>query len=307
MPELKADGGISACLEPNVVGAYVEGRLDTAERARVEAHLASCDDCHDLVMEVSRTLRDVPSSRPENGLAPFAETEDRTVVRFRSPRRAALIGVLAAAAVLVLIAGTSRLWRADRAAGADPRLALLVEAVADDRRIDGRLTGGFRYGALRSPKRSATTDENPLLRAAAAEIETSATSDPSDRNVHASGIARLLLGDYNRSIEALAEAQRLAPTNAGYANDFAVAYLARANATGQSPDLATALTLAERAVALEPNLAEAWFTRAAVLEKMGRTGEAVIAWNRYVELERDPAWRADAERRRNALAAPPQK
>jgi hypothetical protein len=63
------------------IAAYLEHRLDDASRRAVEAHLVECVECRHEVMEGQRVLRGVPHAR---GRRPIA-----------------LLGMLAAAAVLV--------------------------------------------------------------------------------------------------------------------------------------------------------------------------------------------------------------
>ena len=71
-------------LEPHQVAAYVDGRLDAQEAARLEAHLAQCDECRNELIEVRRLL-------------------PGTARRWRWPA----VGALAAAAVLLLVLGRS--------------------------------------------------------------------------------------------------------------------------------------------------------------------------------------------------------
>src|SRR4051812_23106419 len=39
------------CLGPETIAAYLEGRLEAGERARIERHLASCEDCYERFTE----------------------------------------------------------------------------------------------------------------------------------------------------------------------------------------------------------------------------------------------------------------
>jgi hypothetical protein len=82
---------------------YLDGELAEAERAVVEAHLASCAACRaelDRSKKLEKVLRSVPSGALPN--------EDRFVasIRARSRRRAPVwpLGLAAAAAILVVVA-----------------------------------------------------------------------------------------------------------------------------------------------------------------------------------------------------------
>jgi anti-sigma factor RsiW len=58
-----------ACQElVELVSDYLEGVLEPAERARIQAHLAECDDCTVYVEqfeETVRALRSLPGDEPE--------------------------------------------------------------------------------------------------------------------------------------------------------------------------------------------------------------------------------------------------
>ena len=75
-------GPMDPHLDAGLLAAFVDGRLETAEAKKVEAHLAECADCRREAIEVRRLL---PVTAPG----------------WRWPA----IGALAAAAVLVLVVG----------------------------------------------------------------------------------------------------------------------------------------------------------------------------------------------------------
>jgi anti-sigma factor RsiW len=78
-----------AHLDPHEVTGYLEGTVAPAERARLEAHLADCEDCAAELAAVSRLRR---PARPMNRLA---------------------VAVLAAAAIAIIVVGRTL----DRRAG----------------------------------------------------------------------------------------------------------------------------------------------------------------------------------------------
>ena len=51
------------CLDAEVLAAYLDHGVSLAERARVEAHLASCPQCLALVAGVARTVAALPADR----------------------------------------------------------------------------------------------------------------------------------------------------------------------------------------------------------------------------------------------------
>jgi len=86
-PEAPLDSGH---LDPNDIAAYVDGALDDAARARVDAHLAACGQCRAELIAVRRILAGAPRRR----------------------RWFALTTIAAAAAVVLLI-----VWPRDRERG----------------------------------------------------------------------------------------------------------------------------------------------------------------------------------------------
>src|ERR1041384_5575565 len=55
----------TGCLEPEVLAAYVDRGLSLTERARVDAHLASCPQCIGLLAGVARTAAEVTAHAPD--------------------------------------------------------------------------------------------------------------------------------------------------------------------------------------------------------------------------------------------------
>ena len=59
----------NGCPEPEVLAAYVDRGLSLAERARVEAHLASCPQCIALLAGVVRTVEELSALMPDVDVA----------------------------------------------------------------------------------------------------------------------------------------------------------------------------------------------------------------------------------------------
>ena len=55
---------MTRCLEPEVLAAYLDHGLSLVERARVEAHLASCPHCVAMLAGVARTVADLSGHLP---------------------------------------------------------------------------------------------------------------------------------------------------------------------------------------------------------------------------------------------------
>lgn len=84
--------------------AYLDGRLDAADRARAESHLAACSDCRQELVELRTLLANADPSADTGAASRVAPA-----VGHRGRRRSVALGVAAAAAVvLVAVATTSR-------------------------------------------------------------------------------------------------------------------------------------------------------------------------------------------------------
>src|SRR5687767_6639457 len=103
MPERSLNG---ASVHPDVetLAAYVDGTLEERPRGDVEAHIAECEDCYELVTEVMRSKHaDVGDLAAD--IAPTSEPRSPSVVVPFTRRRwvvASTVGLAAAAALLLV-------------------------------------------------------------------------------------------------------------------------------------------------------------------------------------------------------------
>ena len=262
---------------------YADNLLDGGLRAEVEQHLADCAGCRAAVIETTEFLHSTP-----------AIADPAKVIPFFSRRR--LIGVaagLAAAAALVLAVRAARPdWffgpPSDR-----PELQELIAAVANEptRLAEGRLSGGFKYAPPPSPTRGAGEGNVATrVRIAAAKLEQEERDRSTPRARAALGVADLAVGDVDGAIRSLESAAALEPSDASFQNDLAVACMARARRRGAASDWANALAAAERAVAANPALVEAWFNRALAIEGVRSADEARQAWKDYFDRDSSSDW-----------------
>lgn len=295
MPDFFGRLSAGECLDPERLSAYVDGKLDARERAEVEAHLASCSDCYEVMNEVLRIQEAI--AMPDVSAVPVRRPGGVTVVRGAFGRRKAVWRVagvlLAAAAALVLVVRLQPTWWT----GVDPKLADLVEAVGEERTVEARLTGGFKYGPLRSPVRSggrAGPTDNWSLLAAAGKIREVAERNPTPESLHALGVAQLQLGEYDDAVAALEKALAQETRDPRILNDLAAAYYARGVAVDRREDLARGLDISEQLRASHPTLAEGAFAHALILQRMGQLDRARQAWRDYLSLDPKSPWAAEA-------------
>jgi hypothetical protein len=271
------------CPDLETVSAYVDGTVDPPTRAAVEAHLAECDPCHDLLVETMAAVDHMKAAERGGTAAP------------RSRRGFYLGTALLAAAALVLAVGAGVLLR-QSAQGDDSTFAGLVAAVGPERLVEPRLSGNFLFGPLRSQVRGSAEPGNLALMSAAAEADNAAKSSPGPETRRAAAVARVLLGDYDGAVGLLRDA--CAAGDARCESDLGAAYFARATVTQSASDLAEAAARTRRALEIDPALREAAFNEGLILERQGRPQDAAAAWTRYLSLDPDSAWAGEARRHR---------
>lgn len=279
-----------ACLDPETIAAYLDRRLDPAERTRVEEHLANCEECRTLLSETALFLEADAVAKP--GVAVH-------------PSRRPWVWSLAAAAA-ALLALTPLVLQRMRPT---PESALeeLDRALAGKRYVESRLSA-FEYGAFVSATRGPSTrlEDLPLSAVAAAgKLEELTGASDTPENLATLGASQLAIGRVDKAVENLEDAARIAPKNARIQSDLAAAYLARFRAGDFPEDPAKAVEAAATAVALDPQSRAAAFNRALALEALPLRGEALRAWEAYLALDGSSGWATEARAHIQELKRPP--
>ncbi len=292
-----------ACPDPQMLSAYLDGKLDPTERGRIEDHISRCEDCYFVVRETALVWADAGTEE-----TPPAGTERETpgggeVVQATfggdavTPAAPAAVEVPAAdprrpktssfvryfmpiAATLVVGMASVALWRI--VAPTDPYAAAvkpLVEAVGKRRFFESRLTGGFEFGPILTQQRSAGSPASNdwKLLAAGGKVKEIATEKPTIENRVALAKARLLLGERAEAIELLQDLTKEAPKRADLRSDLAAAYLASAEVENRIDYLARALDEATLATELDPKSEEAWFNLTLSLLRLHLDSQALRA------------------------------
>jgi cytochrome c-type biogenesis protein CcmH/NrfG len=261
------------CPDAEDLGAYLEGTLDPERRAEISRHLLTCDACLLILRETTKYQR-----RGSRALTPSAS-----------------VWAIAAGLVIALV-GAAVFWITRRA---DPVKELAATAqAADMRTFEGRLTD-FAYAPYRA-ERSPSAADNTAVAAAARGILSDVTPQ-SAIDWHAAGVAHLLLGHDDAAVRALAHATQLAPDSATYRSDLAAARIGIATAREDPQELTRAFADAEGALQLDSHSTAARFNRAVALDRLGRTAEAVDAYNAYLAADPRSPWAGEARWRLDRL------
>jgi CHAT domain-containing protein len=215
---------------------------------------------------------------------------------FKRQARHIIVGLALAAALVLFV--RFRLARSDR-----PELRDLITALANEptRRVEGRLSGGFKYAPPPAlPRGSGAREVSPDVTIAVANIEKLAKQRDTPINLAALGVAYMVSGQLDQAIDAISEAARR-DESARFQNDLSAAYLARARWNHRAEDWVNALAAADRAIARDPLRSEFYFNRALALEGLHLTDQAMDAWTTHGALDPSPAWTAESAGRRRTL------
>lgn len=278
-----------SCPGAETLGAFLDGTLPPAEMTAMNEHLATCDDC----LEVMRTA------------SSFRREESTVVVPIESRRRR-WVGALAASLAIVVFGAALLFYLRERNSSRSGIAALVEAAPVSYRRVEPRLTG-FRWAELRHLRANDTAPPDPeslRLGGVAGEVLRREQTDRSAGALHAAGVAELLIEQPPAAIERLRAASEQKPDDSATWNDLAAAYYANAAQSRRSDDLPLALAAADRALQLDAKNAEARFNRALILERMGLRDNAASAWRDYLAVDPSSQWAAEARRHLATLGEP---
>lgn len=276
-------------VESEALAAFIDGTLPPSELKDVITHLKSCTHCALVV----------------KGAAAF-DAEERVVAM---PRRAAWWMALAAGVLIAAVLGAPYLrlgygWLSTGRANA--RLAAAVEK--NGRTIPGRLTG-FPWARKLTQRAGADdpTRSEKILKGIASKVLDEVEPSRRPDEYHLAGVAHLISGDSEEAVEALQTAATATGDAEAWA-DLAAALDAQAMIDGRYANLPTALSAADKALEIQPSLAEAAFNRALILEHLGLHSAARKQWLRHNELDPSSNWNVEAsahvaqiDRQRQAL------
>jgi CHAT domain-containing protein len=302
MPDWSPRHGKHPDLE--TLSAYVDGRLVHRVKADVEAHLASCEPCLDLVSDLMAMGDGVDgleahgeASVSGHGHQPAALIRPGSPFRRRWLRTAVVAGTLAATLLVAV-----QLRQRSQPDSLTAAVAPLVDAVGAERLLEPRLTGGFRFGPLRANVRGGAEDNLALL-AVAGRLQQSAKQADDAATQQAWAMAELLLGRYDNAVSTLEYLVQRDGNDARAWANLSAAHLGRAAGLDRADDLPRALDAAEHALALDPALPEARFNQGLALRALSLSDRAIVAFREYLEIDPDSGWAAEARRHLDELSA----
>lgn len=278
------------------LAAFIDGRLDPETRGKVIAHMTTCSECYSVFVNAT-----------EMTAAAIAPESSR-----RSSRAGWLAVAVAAAAAAIAVIFLVTPVRDRIFPRGDAGMAALAKAAPPERIIAGRISG-FPYQPMAPVVRSRAADPmknpaNATLLTASAGVERSVIKRRSAANLHASGVAHLLLGDNTAAVDLLHESllaeteQRTVAAaieesdDVPLLNDLSAALSTRAVQKRDIPAAAEAVVCADRAFRLSRTPETAW-NRAVAIEALNGSKRARTAWNDYLAVDRTSAWAEEARRK----------
>lgn len=266
------------CLSPEVIAAFVEGRLPAAERAVAQDHLSTCESCRDVLADTARFAEEQVPSVPKGAIYWGQKT---------------WMG-LAAAAVVVLAWAGYLVWNTPERR-ADGVLASLASSSETTRTVQGRLHADFPWRPAPPITRGAQDAAIALdVQEALLTLRRLATDHPSARTIAAVGVAELVTGDIDGAITSLEAASARSDVDARIFADLSAARIERWRRTQAPADAAEALDAAERALMLTPADPVALFNHAIAVEALGMRDAAITRWQAYLTIDAASQWAAEA-------------
>ncbi len=146
----------------------------------------------------------------------------------------------------------------------------------------------------------------PFVRKVPAAVQNTAVAtrgESFDTEGQRQGLIELLTGDPRDAVAMLETAS--AANQPAVWSDLAAAYYEAAVRHDAPELLASALAAVDRALALEPDRAEALFNRALILDRLGLRIDGRAAWSRYLATDPESGWSDEA--RKHLAALPPER
>jgi tetratricopeptide (TPR) repeat protein len=285
----------SSCLSPEALALIAGGKLPAAEREQAEAHLSTCADCYDVLMELAETASvSLADNRagglPAEGVLSRRSAKKPIIVWSRS---ITVWSSIAAAALVAAFVAPRFLQGPDRELGA--AVGTLAKSVGTERPTIGRLNGGFEWGAPRAVTRGDGATDLPLaVQDAVLAVKKLAAATKTAKTMDALGVAHLVAGDLAASLSALDAAVALDPKDPAARADLAAARLEQWRRTQAPVDATSALDAAQYALLLTPKDAVARFNHALSVEALGLTAQAIESWKAYLALDANSKWADEA-------------
>jgi tetratricopeptide (TPR) repeat protein len=279
------------CLAEDTLTDYLEGGLDPALKAASEVHLIACDSCRKRLGFYMQLLNEDVSPEEAGTVEAIAARWDKQKPKENSPRRAGtfkrrfvMCAAVAATLVITFVSVHQFRLRVTEPKSAGEVVQLLL---SQQRPFESRLSNQPHLTATRT---RGADKPNVAYSVLAGEM-TRLSADS-----HEMGRFYLLQKDFSRATQYLEIAEREVGEGAAVHNDLGVAYL----------ESGTSIEKAEQelqhALKIDPAFLPAVFNLAVFCERTGAPGLAQAHFRRYLQLDPNSPWAAEAQARLQALS-----
>lgn len=287
--------------EPELIKLFGEQPAEAGPALSLVEHAAGCDRCGPRLKELAYIFNpddDERVSEAVSGLRSSGEEWQRDLVaRLANPARPQWAawgwrqwGMVAASVLVVLAAAMG--WNWLRGPSVE---TLLAQAYTERRPFDLRLPDrGYAPESQQMGPNSFL--ENRSLTKANADIVDLPEAAP--RTMWLRGRAELIARDFDAAIASLENSGLPEPQTE---LDLGVAYALRGDTENRPEDWGRALDDISRYLETNPTSVEALYNKALLLERLQLIDDAIMAWDRYLEVDPEGEWAAEARRRRDAL------
>ncbi len=285
-----------AITEENFIQDYVDGNLDKAERERFETCFLNSEENRQKVKFASALRRYVKETAADKPLQKKPGFFSSLAAFFSSPVPVAL-AILTIVGVVGFFA-----WR--NFSGRSDVLVALNKAYKTERPLDSRISD-FEYAPTKNT-RGAGDKTNNIESELAKTLALKAVSENSTpENLQSLGRVYLTEKEFDKAVEQLTKAVKLAPDNAKIHNDLGVALMEKAKRSeeGKLENLAKSNEEFAKAIELDKNLLDAYFNQALCIQELNLPNQAKEAWQKYLELDPNSQWSEEARKNLNTLEA----
>jgi CHAT domain-containing protein len=299
------------------IESYMKVVLGTAadnEAVALLSHASTCGPCGEVLAGSLRALDGDPDEEEAAAIAELAELAAQTewqrkiactLAGSRTRRRPFIVHAktwMAGGAIAAGVLAVAGLFLWQRQSNTPEHQ--LAMAYTQARTLELRIPqAGYAARATVSTTRGDDGGRQrvPLLEART-ELTRGLERSPEDaRLLQLQARADVLERRYNPAVDVLDRLLAAGPVTAELLTDAASAYYQRGLLSENQLDRSTALEYLRRADELAPTDPVVLFNEAIVMEDRGQMMNAVEVWNRYLTVERDPAWAAEGKRKMAAL------
>jgi CHAT domain-containing protein len=266
------------CPDPQALAAFIDGMVFGVEHDQLCKHLRLCDACLEVIrltgkahVEYAANLRPSAGPRARSRWLPAVAT-------------AAMI----AFAFVIVRSGPAEWFQRDP-------MKQLVQAAPRDRRTLEPRVSGFPWAPQAETMRgtgSRSPEELQFIGVTGAVLRRTADNS-SIAGRHAAALAYLFSGE-PREAAARLRVIALSSRDPKIWADLAAASYAVGLKEGSSVRFSEALAAADASLALDPQMPEALFNRALILEYLHRDDRARAAWERYLAVDGSSPWAEEA-------------